>query len=60
VAALCVATGACTGTPAQVIAKLRADAQLYNQANTGYGFTGDPISPTSGRYYGYLTRAGAY
>jgi subtilisin family serine protease len=59
-AALCIATGACTGTPAQIISKLRADAQSYNQANSGYGFTGDPIRPVSGRYYGYLTRAGAY
>jgi subtilisin len=52
VAALCISTGACTGTPAQVISKLRADAQSYNTANPGYGFT----SP-GGRYYGYLTRA---
>jgi subtilisin family serine protease len=52
VAALCIATGACTGTPAQIISKLRADAQSYTTANPGYGFT----SP-SGRYYGYLTRA---
>src|ERR671915_52184 len=52
VAALCIATGACTGTPAQIIAKLRADAQSYTNANPGYGFT----SP-AGRYYGYLTRA---
>jgi subtilisin len=58
--ALCIATGACTGTPAQIIAKLRGDAQSYNQANPGYGFTGDPAHPVSGRYYGYLTRAGAY
>jgi subtilisin family serine protease len=59
-AALCIATGACTGTPAQIIAKLRNDAQTYNQANSGYGFNGDPGRPVSGRYYGYLTRAGAY
>src|ERR671915_637929 len=52
VAALCIATGACTGTPAQIIQKLRADAQSYTTANPGYGFT----SP-SGRYYGSLTRA---
>jgi subtilisin family serine protease len=52
VAALCISTGACTGTPAQIISKLRADAQSYNTANPGYGFT----SP-GGRYYGYLTRA---
>jgi subtilisin len=58
--ALCISTGACTGTPAQVISKLRSDAQSYNQANTGYGFNGDPGHPVGGRYYGYLTRAGSY
>jgi subtilisin len=52
VAALCIAAGACTGTPGQIISKLRADAQNYTTANPGYGFT----SP-GGRYYGYLTRA---
>ncbi|MGH3130886.1 MAG: S8 family serine peptidase [Gaiellaceae bacterium] len=57
VAALCIATAGCTGTPAQVISKLRADAQSYNQANAGYGFAGDPRTPAGGRYYGYLTRA---
>ncbi len=59
-AALCISTGACTGTPAQIIAKLRSDALAYNQANPGYGFNGDPGRPVSGRYYGYLTRAGTY
>jgi subtilisin family serine protease len=59
-AALCIATAACTGTPAQIIAKLRSDAQTYNQANPSYGFNGDPGRPVSGRYYGYLTRAGGY
>ena len=58
--ALCIATGACTGTPSQIIARMRSDAQAYNQANPGYGFTGDPGHPVGGRYYGYLTRAGAY
>ena len=58
--ALCIATGACTGTPSQIIAKMRSDAQAYNQANPGYGFSGDPGHPVGGRYYGYLTRAGAY
>jgi subtilisin len=57
VAALCISSGACTGTPAQIIQKLRADAQSYNAANTGYGFTGDPAHPSAGKYFGYLTRA---
>jgi subtilisin len=52
VAALCISTGACTGTPSQIIQKLRTDAQSYTNANPGYGFT----SP-GGRYYGFLTRA---
>ena len=52
VAALCVATGACTGTPAQIIQKLRTDAANYAAANPGYGF-----SSPGGRYYGNLTRA---
>jgi subtilisin len=57
VAALCISSGACTGTPAQTISKLRADAQSYNTTNTAYGFTGDPAHPISGKYFGYLTRA---
>lgn len=56
-AALCIATGSCTGTPAEIVQKLRTDAAAYNTANTGYGFQGDPIRPVTGRYFGYLTRA---
>jgi hypothetical protein len=37
-----------------------ADAQAYNSANRGYGFSGDPIQPIFGRYFGYLIRAGVY
>jgi subtilisin len=59
-AALCIATGACTGAPPTLISKLRTDAQAYNQATPTYGFNGDPSRPISGRYYGWLTRAGAY
>ena len=59
-AALCIWRGVCGGTPSQVIQKLRGDAESYNRATTGYGFSGDPLRPASGRYYGYLTRAAAY
>lgn len=51
VAALCISSGACTGTVAQIIQKLRTDAASYTTANPGYGFT----SP-GGRFYGSLTR----
>jgi subtilisin len=51
-AALCIWSGACTGTPAQIISKLRSDAAAQPAI---YGFTG-----VSGRYYGSLAYAGGY
>jgi subtilisin len=59
--ALCIFSGGCAGrTPAQIIQKIRSDAAAYNNANPDYGFVGDPLRPVSGRYYGYLIRAGMY
>ena len=59
--AVCVASGACAGlTPPQIVQKIVADATAYNTANPGYGFLGDPLRPISGKYYGYLIRAGLY
>jgi subtilisin family serine protease len=63
VVALCLneagVSGPCAGmTPAEIIQKVRADADTYNSSNTTYGFTGDPIRPVSTRYYGYLARVG--
>lgn len=58
-AALCLA-GPCKGlTPAQVIARLRTDAQGQPGA---YGFTETPgaITASAARYYGYLVYAGGY
>ncbi|HEX8741752.1 MAG TPA: S8 family serine peptidase [Thermoleophilaceae bacterium] len=60
VAVTCIVQGQCTGTPAETITKLMADAEAYNRANPGYGFTGDPLRPVTGRYYGFLLRAGLY
>jgi subtilisin len=57
-AALCIGTGNCPGTPANVINKLRTDASIQP---IEYGFDGDPSNnPISGRYFGYLVRAGIY
>jgi subtilisin len=63
-AALCIATGSCTGTPSAVITRLRGDAAARPQ---GYGFVGDPDDPiTTGGpnaqtlYYGHLIYAGKY
>jgi subtilisin len=54
--ALCMgeagASGPCSGlSPAQVIQKVRADAQA--QATSANGFLGDPLRPL-GRYFGHL------
>jgi subtilisin len=57
VAALCIASGQCTGTPAAVMSKLRSDAAAQDPS---YGFVGDPNHVILGRAYGYLLRAGAY
>jgi len=61
--ALCLgsggATGPCSGlTPAQIVSKLRGDAATY--ATLSNGFTGDPLHPISGKYFGYLAAAGLY
>jgi subtilisin len=62
-AALCIATGHCTGGPSAVITTLRGDAAK----TPGNGFLGDPNEPiTTGGpnpqtlYYGYLIYAGGY
>ncbi|HEX4734797.1 MAG TPA: S8 family serine peptidase [Thermoleophilaceae bacterium] len=59
--ALCIATGACRGlTVPQIIAKIVSDAGQYTLKHPGFGFSGDPLHPVAGRYYGYLVRAAAY
>ena len=59
--ALCIASGQCAGlTVAQIRQKIVNDDAAYNVANPAYGFTGDPLRPIAGKYYGYLVRAAAY
>ena len=51
--------GPCGGlTPAQTIAKVRSDASAA--ATSSNGFTGDPLHPIAGRFYGYLAVAASY
>jgi subtilisin family serine protease len=61
-AALCIAHGDCTGSPANIMSKLRTDAQQRSDLTTTpyYGFTGDPNTAPAGPYYGYLVYAGGY
>ena len=61
--ALCFGSGGgrgpCTGlTPAQVIQRLRSDARAH--ATAANGFTGDPLHPVAGRYFGHLDWSGGY
>lgn len=61
--ALCLgeagASGPCTGlSPAQIVQKMRTDAASQTTATPSYGFTGDPVRPVSGRYFGYLDWSG--
>ncbi len=63
--ALCLgsggATGPCAGlAPAQIVQKIRSDAEARSTTIPGYGFVGDPNQPVSGRYYGYLAWDGGY
>jgi subtilisin len=52
--------GPCAGlTPAQIVAKMRADAAARTAGDPGYGFAGDLASPRPGRVYGPLVWAGA-
>lgn len=61
-AAVCIASGRCSGTPASTIRRLRDDAAAAAGSGlwTPYGYRGDPLRPVFGRYYGYLVRAGSY
>jgi subtilisin family serine protease len=50
-------TGVCAGlTPAGIISQMRSAAA----ANSTGRFTGDPLHPVTGKYYGYLDAAGGY
>jgi subtilisin len=61
--ALCLDRGVCSGTPADIMLKVRSDAAARPST---YGFDGDPFRPIvaqgSGiiQHYGYLVYAGGY
>ncbi|MDP8967455.1 MAG: S8 family serine peptidase, partial [Actinomycetota bacterium] len=57
--ALCLgeagARGPCADlTPAEIISRMRADAQSRSTTDAGYGFGGDPLRPAGSRYFGHL------
>jgi subtilisin len=58
-AALCIASGQCTGGPRDIMSKLRSDAAAQPAS---YGFAEDPhqVTATGSRHYGFLEYAGGY
>lgn len=58
-AALCIASGQCTGGPTDVMSRLRSDAAAQPAS---YGFAEDAhqVTTAGSRYYGYLEYAGGY
>jgi subtilisin family serine protease len=56
--ALCISSGHCHGTAADIARQLRADAQAH--ATAANGFAGDPRHQSGGRVYGDLVWAGGY
>ena len=61
--ALCInsagTSGPCAGqAPADVVQRIRTDARNRTEGDSRYGFSGDPLRPASGRYYGYLAWGG--
>jgi subtilisin len=61
--ALCLNDGGVSGPcgglpPAQIVAKLRSDAAAA--ATSANGFSGDPLHPATGKYFGYLVSAAGY
>ena len=61
--ALCLGSGGVAGpcnglTPAQIVQRIRADAQAH--ATVANGFDGDPLHPVTGKYFGYLASAAEY
>jgi subtilisin family serine protease len=60
-AALCIgeagSPGPCAGmTPAQIVQRLRADAEGFRRTRPASGFEGDPLEPLGTQYFGFLVR----
>ena len=61
--ALCLGEGGTSGpcaglSPAQIVSKMRADAESHTTGLPAYGFAGDPTRPAGSAYFGYLSWAG--
>ena len=53
-------SGPCAGRrPAEIVNKVRSDAEARTKSAPSYGFAGDPTRPVSGAYFGHLWWAGS-
>jgi subtilisin len=65
-AALCIAAGACTGSPEAIRQTLLDDAEGFSLLAPAYGFLGDPLHPLDpshayfGNHVGFLVNASPY
>jgi subtilisin family serine protease len=61
VVALCIAHGPCGGLSAkETLRKVVNETARYNTRHPSWGFSGDPLRPVTGKYYGWLLQAGLY
>lgn len=53
--ARCIYSGVCQGGGSSVMKQFLSAVEQYNNEEPRFGFTGDPLRPASGQYFGYLT-----
>jgi len=52
--ARCYSKGVCALENNTEMARIVANSVNYNKVNRNYGFTGDPLRPIKGRYFGHM------
>jgi hypothetical protein len=58
--AFCLASGGCSGTPAEIIQQVRIAASAQSTLVPSFGFADDPNLPVAGEYFGYLAYAAGF
>jgi subtilisin family serine protease len=58
--ALCISSKQCTGAGRDLMSRFLDLTKAYNEKHRDFGFTGDPIHPVPGFFFGYLTQIAKY
>lgn len=58
--ALCISRKACQGSGEDVMDKYLDLTAGYSKKHHDFGFSGDPVHPIAGHYYGYLTEVASF